>query len=76
MAAASDAETGNQPGKVKYDRALCDAHLYAGLWRIVHDDQAGAAPLLKTAVDKCAGSIAEDIAQAELAKMAPGDKAK
>jgi tetratricopeptide (TPR) repeat protein len=76
LTAASDAEAGSLPGKTKYDHAVCDAHLYAGLWRVVHDDQAGAAPLLKTAVKKCAGTIAENIAQTELAKMAPGEKTK
>ena len=75
LTAADDAQMGRLPGKIKYAHALCNAHLFAGLWRVVHGDQAGATPLLKTAVEKCDGLVAENLAKGELAKMATGEKA-
>jgi tetratricopeptide (TPR) repeat protein len=49
---------------------VCAAHIYAGLWRLVHNDHAGAETLLKVAENKC-GKDGEywRIADAELAKL-------
>ena len=56
---------------------ICAANFFTGLWRVVHDDQTGAAPLLNTATKKCAeGSSDWRIARYELAKMKPGGKAE
>lgn len=76
LKAASDAEIGNLPGKIKYDYAICNAHFYAGMWRVVHGDRVGAAPLLKTAVEKCAGLTFKDIARTELARTKVEEKAR
>ena len=49
--------------------ARCQADFYAGMWRIVHKDIAGAAPLLKAATQSCGEDSAfHRIALAELAK--------
>ncbi len=55
--------------------SICTARLLTGMWRVVHNDQAGAVPLLKTAVEKCnKGSPNERIALNELEKIAAGTK--
>ena len=37
----------------KYEAAVCEGNLFAGLWRRVQDDQAGARPLLEAALKSC-----------------------
>jgi tetratricopeptide (TPR) repeat protein len=39
-------ETGNSS-------SVCAAHVLTGMWRVVHNDRAGAEPLLKIAAEKC-----------------------
>jgi tetratricopeptide (TPR) repeat protein len=57
-------------------QAFCTANLLTGLWRRVHHDEAGAAPLLQAALEKCPkDSPYGRIARAELGKT-PGDRSK
>ena len=46
------AQVASNPG------AICAANLYLGLWRSVHQDQAGAVPLLQAAIEKCGPGLA------------------
>jgi hypothetical protein len=52
------------------DRDVCEANVFTGLWRLVHNDRPGAETLLKVAENKC-GKEGEywRISHAELAKM-------
>jgi lipoprotein NlpI len=75
LAAASAAQKEKSAGS-QSKRANCDAYFYTGMWRVVHGDQAGAAPLLQNAVDSCEGLVNRRFARAELAKMTSGEKAK
>jgi tetratricopeptide (TPR) repeat protein len=63
-------DTGN-PGPV------CEAHIMTAMWRVVHDDRAGAAPLLKIATEKCKKDSPNGrIARSELEKNESGEKTK
>jgi tetratricopeptide (TPR) repeat protein len=57
--------------------AVCFAYVFTAMWRVVHNDQAAATPLLQTGMEKCnKGSTYWNIMHAELDKIAPGDQAK
>jgi tetratricopeptide (TPR) repeat protein len=54
--------------------SVCEAHIMTGLWRVVHNDRAGATPLLKIAAGKCEkDSPYGRIIRSELEKIAPGE---
>jgi tetratricopeptide (TPR) repeat protein len=57
--------------------SVCDAHVMTGMWRVVHDDRVGAAPLLKLATEKCPKDSAFGrIARGELEKIESSEKPK
>jgi tetratricopeptide (TPR) repeat protein len=57
--------------------SICAGNILTGLWRVVHGDQAGAAPLFQAAKTKCPStSTYQHIADSELEKTASAEKRK
>lgn len=57
--------------------SACEAYIMTGLWHAVHNDGAGASPLLKIATEKCEkGSPFGRVARSELEKIESGEKSK
>jgi tetratricopeptide (TPR) repeat protein len=62
---------------IKGRNALCFGYAFTAMWRVVHNDQTGATPLLQSATEQCAkGSPYWNIVRAELNKVTSGDGAK
>jgi tetratricopeptide (TPR) repeat protein len=62
---------------IQSPNALCYAYFFTAMWRVVHDDHAGATPLLQTSTEKCVkGSTYWNIARAELGKIKAVDQTK
>jgi lipoprotein NlpI len=73
----SEAELLKAAEDTKSPNAVCDAYLLAGMWRIVHNDRPGGAPLLQSAKEKCKENSPNGrIARSELEKIATEEKAK
>jgi tetratricopeptide (TPR) repeat protein len=72
---ASESEVLNAAEDTGNNGSICAAKLLAGMWRIVHNDQEGAAPLLKAAGEKCTkDSSYGHVIHSELVKIGSGEK--
>jgi lipoprotein NlpI len=74
---ASEAEVLKAAEDTGSSGSVCTAHLLTAMWRVVHDDREGAAPLLKVAAEKCNGNSPNGrIAHSELEKITAAENSK